>query len=111
MEAQVEAPLATADEDIHVNFRPCEVSNEMQSLKLEKTYGFHKTSNQSLASSKKTSCEFNTLFFFSHCLCLGHSRHPEGEKIITLPKAKTEDLPQTYLLSATYSERTNYLSN
>jgi hypothetical protein len=34
MEAQVEALLATADEDIPVNFQPCDVSKEIQSLKL-----------------------------------------------------------------------------
>jgi hypothetical protein len=34
VEAQVEALLAIVDEDSPVNFRPCDVSKEIQSLKL-----------------------------------------------------------------------------
>jgi hypothetical protein len=40
VEAQVEALLATIDADFPVNFQPCDVSKEIQSLKLEKACGF-----------------------------------------------------------------------
>jgi hypothetical protein len=40
VEAQVEALLATVGEDTPVNFRPCGVSKQIQSLKLEKACDF-----------------------------------------------------------------------
>jgi hypothetical protein len=40
MQAQVEALLATVDEDIPANSRPCDVSKEIQSLKLGKGLWF-----------------------------------------------------------------------
>jgi hypothetical protein len=40
VEAQVEALMGTVNEDFPVNFRPCEVSKEIQSLKLGKAFGF-----------------------------------------------------------------------
>jgi hypothetical protein len=39
VEAQVEALLATADEGTSVNFRPYDISKEIQSLKLRMAYG------------------------------------------------------------------------
>jgi hypothetical protein len=39
VEAQVEALLATVDEDIPFNFLPCDVSKEIHSLKLGKARG------------------------------------------------------------------------
>jgi hypothetical protein len=39
VEAQVEALLATVDEDIPVNFWPCDVSKEIHSLELWKACG------------------------------------------------------------------------
>jgi hypothetical protein len=38
--SQVKALLATVGEDIPDNFLPCDVSNKIQSLKLEKSCGF-----------------------------------------------------------------------
>jgi hypothetical protein len=46
VEAQVEAQLATIDEDIPVNFRPCDISKEIQSLKLGKACGFDGIPNE-----------------------------------------------------------------
>jgi hypothetical protein len=39
VEAQVETLLAGVSEDIPVYFRPCDISKEMQSLKLGKACG------------------------------------------------------------------------
>jgi hypothetical protein len=58
VEAQVKAPLATVDEDIPINFRPCGISKEIQSFKLGKAYGFYGISNECI---QEDSCEFNTL--------------------------------------------------
>jgi hypothetical protein len=41
VEAKGEAVLATVDEDIPVNFRPCDVSKETQSLNLEEARDFY----------------------------------------------------------------------
>jgi hypothetical protein len=60
MEAQVEALLTAINECTPVNFQPCDVSKEIQSLILGKSYGFHDIPNECLASSKMTSCAFNT---------------------------------------------------
>jgi hypothetical protein len=40
MEAQIEALMATVNVDFPVNFRPRDVSKEIQSLKLGKVCGF-----------------------------------------------------------------------
>jgi hypothetical protein len=48
MGAQVEALLATVDEDIPVNFRPCDVSKEIQSLKLGNARGLYGIPNECL---------------------------------------------------------------
>jgi hypothetical protein len=39
--AEVEALLTTVDEDIPANFQPCDISKEIQSLKLGKACGFY----------------------------------------------------------------------
>jgi hypothetical protein len=44
--AKVEALLATVDEDTSVNSRPCDISKEMQCLKLEKACGFDGNQNE-----------------------------------------------------------------
>jgi hypothetical protein len=41
VEARVEALLASVDEDILINFRPCDISKEIQSLNLERPAGFN----------------------------------------------------------------------
>jgi hypothetical protein len=46
VEAQVEVPMTTVDEDIPVIFRPCDVSKEIQSLKLRKAHGFDGIRNE-----------------------------------------------------------------
>jgi hypothetical protein len=48
MAAQVEALLATVDEETPVNFRLCDVSKEIQSLKLEKACSYDGIPNQCL---------------------------------------------------------------
>jgi hypothetical protein len=45
VEAEVETLLATGYEDIPVNYRPCDVSKYMKSLKSEKACGFDGISN------------------------------------------------------------------
>jgi hypothetical protein len=40
VEAQVEVVLAAVSEDTPINFRPCDVSKEIQSLKLGMACGF-----------------------------------------------------------------------
>jgi hypothetical protein len=45
VEAEVEALLATAVEDIPINFRLCDVSKEIQLIKLGKAYGFDNIPN------------------------------------------------------------------
>jgi hypothetical protein len=46
VEAQVQTLLATVYEDIPVNFRPCDVSKEIQSLKLGNASGFDVIPNE-----------------------------------------------------------------
>jgi hypothetical protein len=48
MDAQVEALPTTVNECIPVNFQPCDVSKEIQSLILGKSYGFHGIPNECL---------------------------------------------------------------
>jgi hypothetical protein len=40
MAARAEAQLAAVSEDFHVNFQPCDILKEVQSLKLRKVCGF-----------------------------------------------------------------------
>jgi hypothetical protein len=46
--AQVETPGAIVDEDVPVNFRRCDVSKEILTLKLGKVCGFDDISNECL---------------------------------------------------------------
>jgi hypothetical protein len=48
VETQVEALLATVDENVPVNFQPCDVSKEIKSLKSGKTCGFGGVPNECL---------------------------------------------------------------
>jgi hypothetical protein len=54
VEAQVEALLVTVSEDIPVNFWPCDVSKEIQSLKLGKACSFDCVTNECLRHLPRT---------------------------------------------------------
>jgi hypothetical protein len=45
VDAEIKAPLATVDEDTSFNFRPHDISKEMQCLKLENVCGFDGNEN------------------------------------------------------------------
>jgi hypothetical protein len=94
-EAQVEDPVATADEDTPVNFWPCDVSKDIQSLKLEMACGFDGIPNECLRHLPKRRIVHLT-HLFNHCLRLGHFPTSLKEaKIITLPKPSEDPkLPQ-----------------
>jgi hypothetical protein len=51
VEAQVEALLATIDEDIPVKFRPGDISKEIQSLILGEACGFDKVKGKVFPST------------------------------------------------------------
>jgi hypothetical protein len=86
VEAQVEALLATADEDTSVNFRPCDVTKETQTLTLGKAYGFDGIPNECLWDLPRRTL-VHLAHLFNHCLQLGHFAAPLKEaKIMTLPK-------------------------
>jgi hypothetical protein len=83
VEAQVETLLGTVDEDIPVNFEPCDVSKEIQFLKLRKTCGFDGIPNEYLRHLPRRPL----VHLFNHCLLLGNFPAPWQEaKIVTLPK-------------------------
>jgi hypothetical protein len=46
VDIQVESLLATVDEDIPVNFQPCDVSKDVHSLKIGKACGFNGIPNE-----------------------------------------------------------------
>jgi hypothetical protein len=106
VEAQVEVPLATVDEDIPVNFCPCDVLKEIQSLKLGKACGFDDIPNECLRHLPKRPL-VHLIHLFNHCLRRCHFPGPRKEaKIIPLPKpGKDQKFPQnlrpTSLLSTT----------
>jgi hypothetical protein len=102
LEAQAEALLATFDEDDPVNFRPCDVSKEIQSLKLGKACGFDGIPNRSLV---------HLTHLFNHCLRLGHFPAPwkENKSYLCRNPAKTLHLSKTYVGSASCLLRANYL--
>jgi hypothetical protein len=99
VEAEVEALLATVDdEDIPVNFRPCDVSKEVESLKLGKACGFDSIPNECLRHLPRRPL-VHLSHLFNHCLRIGHLLAPGKEtKIITLPKpSKDPEFPQILL--------------
>jgi hypothetical protein len=77
VEAQVEALLATVDEDIPFNFRPCDVSKEIQSMKLGKVCGFDGIPNECLLHLPRRPLVLLTLLF-NRCLAIG--RHPKFQQ-------------------------------
>jgi hypothetical protein len=84
VEAKVEVLLATVDEDAPINFQPCDISKEIQSLKLGKTCSF--ILNEYLWYLPRRPLVHLT-HFFNHYLRLGHFLAPWKEaEIITLPK-------------------------
>jgi hypothetical protein len=84
VEAQVEALLAIVHEDVPFNFRPCDVSKKIQSLKLGKTRGFEGIPNKYLRHLPRRPLVHLT-HLFNHCLRLGHFPASWKEaKIITL---------------------------
>jgi hypothetical protein len=93
--AQVEAPLANVDEGSPVNFRPCDVSKEIQSLKLGKACGFDDIPNDYLRHLPRRPVMLLT-HLFNHFLRLCHFPAPWNEKkIITLPTpGKTPQISQ-----------------
>jgi hypothetical protein len=85
MEAQVEAHLATTD-DNSVNFQPCDISKETQSSNSGKAYGFDGIPNKCLRHLPRRTLA-HLIHLFNHCLQLDHFPAPQKEaKIITLPK-------------------------
>jgi hypothetical protein len=87
--------LATVDEDIPVNFQPCNVSKEIQSLKSGKAHGSDGIQNECLQHLPKRPLVHLT-HLFNHCLRFGHFPAPWKEtKIATLPNvAKTRSFPK-----------------
>jgi hypothetical protein len=75
VEAQVEALLAVVDEDTPVIFRPCDVSKQIQSLKLGKARDFHGIPNECLRHLPRKPL-LHLTHLFSHCLRLGHFPPP-----------------------------------
>jgi hypothetical protein len=85
VEAKVEVLLATVDEDAPFNFRPCDVSKEIQSLKLQRACDFDGVQNVGLRHLPRPLVHFTHVLY--HCLRLGHFAAPWKEtKITTLPK-------------------------
>jgi hypothetical protein len=70
VEAQVEARLATVDEDSPLNFRPCAVSKEIQSSKLGKACGFDGILNEYFQCLPRRPLVHLT-HLSNHCLWLG----------------------------------------
>jgi hypothetical protein len=86
VEAQVEALLATADEDTPVNFQPCDFSKEIQFLKFRKVCCFDGIPNEYLQHLPRRPVVHLT-HLFHHCLRLGHFPAPWKEaKMMALPK-------------------------
>jgi hypothetical protein len=104
-----EALLATV-EDTLVNFRPCDFSIEIESLRLRKAYGFDGIPNEYLRHlSRKPLVHLTHLF--NHCMRLGQFPATwKDAKIITLPKpGKYPKFPKTNILSASFLLWANYL--
>jgi hypothetical protein len=86
VEAQVEALLATIDEDIRLNFQPHSIRKEIQSLELGKSCGFDAIQIEYLWSLPRRSLVHLT-HLFNNFLRLGHFPAPCKEaETMTLPK-------------------------
>jgi hypothetical protein len=68
---KLKALLATINEDILVNFLPCDISKEIRSLKLGKTCGFDHIPNECLWYLPRRLISHLTQLF-NHYLQLGH---------------------------------------
>jgi hypothetical protein len=99
VEAQVKALLATVDEDTSVNFQPCDVSKEIESLKFGEASGFDAISNEYLRRLPRRPLVHLTHLFI-HCLWFGDLPGPwKKEKVITLPRPfKDPKFPQNLLV-------------
>jgi hypothetical protein len=86
VEAQVKALQATVDENIPVNSCPCDVSKQIQSLKLEKACDSDRISNEYLRHLPRKPLVCLT-YFFNHSLSWSLPGTLERNKIITLSKA------------------------
>jgi hypothetical protein len=95
VEAGDSALLATVGEDIPVKFQPCDVSKEIQSLKLGKASCFDGIPNEYLRHIPRRPLAHLTLLF-NHCLRFSHFLAPWKEaKIRTLLKpGKDQNFPQ-----------------
>jgi hypothetical protein len=71
VEAQVEALMTTMDENIPVNFRSCDISREIQFLKLGKASDFDGIPNECHCHLPGRPLVHLT-YLFTHCLRLGH---------------------------------------
>jgi hypothetical protein len=109
--AQVEALLTATDEDIPVQFRSCNVSKEIQSLKLVKACGFDGIPNEYLRYLPRHL--MNSIHLFDHCLRLGNFPETWKEvKIIKLPKpGKDTKLPQNLHPSSLLSTKGKLFEN
>jgi hypothetical protein len=87
VEAQVEALLFTVYEDIPIRFRTCDVSKEIQFLKLGKARGFDYNRNEYLKHLPRRSLVHLT-DLFNHCIRLDNFPELWKEaKIIILRKS------------------------
>jgi hypothetical protein len=75
VEAKVGSLLATIDEDTPVKFQSCDVSKEIQSLKLGKACGFDGIPSECLQHLPRRHLVHLT-HLFNHCLRLGHFLSP-----------------------------------
>jgi hypothetical protein len=112
VEAQVEALLATAEEDISVNFRPCDIWKEIQSLELRKARGFAGIPNECLRHFPRRLLVYFT-HLYNHCFRLCHFPEPWKEaKIINLPNpCKDPNFTQIYVRLASCLLWANYLTS
>jgi hypothetical protein len=81
VKAEVEALLIAVNEDIHVNFRSCDVSKEIQPLKLGKACGFDGIPNEFLQHLPRRSL-VHLRYLFNHCLRPSHFPVPWKEATI-----------------------------
>jgi hypothetical protein len=87
VEARVQALLTTVDKNLPVQFRPCDVSKEIRSLKLGKACGIDGIPNECLRHLPKIYLVHVT-YLFIQCLRLCHFPASWKEtKIIALPKS------------------------
>jgi hypothetical protein len=112
VEARVQVLLTTVDENPPVKFRPCDVSKEIQSLKLGKASGIYGIPNECLRNLQRRALVHIT-HSFNHCLRLCHFPAPWKEaKIIALSKpGKNPKFPEIYVRLASCPLRENVLRN